>query len=109
MLVIALNVDVAGDFLERGKHLQAIRMDFDEPRAEGEVGVDLLIAIERLIQYLQRSLDHGAASVVIDVARVNDALARTFLGTSAVAQHAFAIQRHLRGWTGAHTGPIILE
>lgn len=107
--MIALNIEIAGDFFEGRKHPQPIRMDIHEARAKREVRINLLIPSEGLIENLQRTLDNGAALILVDVSGVDDAVARAGLWTGTVTLDAFTVLSHLVGRTCANASAIILQ
>lgn len=109
MLVVPLNVEVSGDLLQCREDFKSVGVDFDEAWPKGKVRVDLLVPGEGLIEDLQRALDDSTVLVVVDVARVHDAVTRTGLRTGPVALHALAVLRHFVRRARPHTGSIVLE
>lgn len=59
--------------------------------AEAVVGIDLLVALEGLIQDQDEAFDDGAVFERVDVAGVDDLLALAHLGTRPVAEHALTV------------------
>ena len=64
--VVSLDVDVAGDLLQRGEHLQSVRVHSGVARPECEVGPDLLEPVESGVEDGEAALEDGAVPEVLD-------------------------------------------
>lgn len=71
--MIALNIDVASDLSQCGKHFQTIGMHFNVTLSKRKIRVDMLIAVECLIQNLDGAFDDGTVTERIDITRMYDA------------------------------------
>ena len=104
-----LDVDEAGDLLQRGEDLQLVRMHFRVARSEREIRIDLLESGERVIQDGDRSLDDGAVAEALDVAGVDDVDALARLWARAVADDALAVDGLLLRRADADAGAVVLQ
>ena len=107
--VVGLDVDEAGHLAEGAEDLQLGGRHRRVARAEGEVGVHLLEALEARLEDGQRALDDGAALEGVDVVGVDDVHALAVLWTRAIAGNALAVDRLLIGGTGADAGAVVLQ
>lgn len=87
----ALDADVARDLFECTEDLESVRVHLLVALAEAVVGIDLLVALEGLVQDQDEAFDDGAVFERVDVAGVNDLLALAHLGTRPVAEHALSV------------------
>lgn len=93
--MIALDIQEARNLLQRLKSFQSVGMHLLIALAERVICINVLEALEALIEDSDRALDDGAVFEGVDIAGVHflDALASFW--TRTVARNTFAVQRFL--------------
>ena len=89
--IVSLDVDVARDLLQRGEHLEPVRVHGRVAGAKCEVVPDLLEPVEGRVQDGEAPLEDGAVPEVLDVPGVDSVGELTDLGTGAVTGNAFSL------------------
>jgi len=107
--MMGLDVDEAGDLLESAEHIQLVRIHGRIAWTKGEVGIDLLEAIEGGVEDGETALEHGAVPEVLDVAGVDSVRELTDLGTRTITRNTFAFLGPKLLRAGSDTGSVILE
>ena len=89
--ILSLDVEIAGDLLDRGKHFQLDWIHGSVPRPEGEVFVEVLESGEAGVEDGDGALDDGAVLEGVDVSGMKGVGKVANLRTRTVARNALAI------------------
>ena len=89
--IVRLDIDVARDLLQRGEHLQPVRVHGRVAGPECKVVPDLLEPVECRVKDGEAALEHSAVPEVLDVPGVDCVGKLTDLGTRAITWNTFAI------------------
>lgn len=109
VLVVPLDVEESRDLLQRAEHLQLVRVHLLVPFAKAEVLVNVLEALEALVEDRDRAFDDRAVLEAVYVPGVHllDALAG--LRAGPVAGHALAVQGLLLRRTGPYARAVVFQ
>lgn len=105
----SLDIQIPGDLLHRGEHLQSLGIQRYVAWSHRVVGVDILEAREGLIQNANIAIDHRTIPERVNIAGMQDSNARAGFGARSIAGHTLAPLVHLVLGTAAHAGAIITQ
>lgn len=109
VVVVGLDVEISGDLFQGVEDFQSVWVHGGVPLAERVVRVDVLEALERILEDDDVALYHGAALEAVDVARMDVGVDGASLRTGPLAGHARPVFGLLVGRTRADAGPVVLE